>query len=157
MQWKPRWGWSVGLGMLLVAGLAGFGCRAIGTEASAEEEGSRGGTLSKTGAPPMEVSGVQEDGMRVVKVRARKFEFVPARIVVNQGDKVRLDVTSDDVTHGIAMGHFKIDQVIEPGKTVSVTFTADEAGTFGFHCSVFCGMGHMKMRGDVVVLPAAKP
>ena len=139
--------------MLLLCGAVGFGCRSVDTEPPVKR-GMAAPGVSPSGAPQLQLSGVIEDGMRVVKVRARKFEFVPGKIVVNEGDKVRLDLTSEDVPHGFTMSHFKLDQVVEPGKTVSVKFTADKAGTYGFHCSVFCGMGHMKMRGDVVVLPS---
>jgi len=152
MSWKPGRGWTAGVGVLLLCGAVGFGCRSVDTDPSVKR-GMAAPGIPPSGAAQLQLSGVLEDGMRVVKVRARKFEFVPGKIVVNEGDKVRIDLTSEDVTHGFSMGHFKIDQVVEPGKTVSVKFTADKAGTFGFHCSVFCGMGHMKMRGDVVVLP----
>ena len=102
-------------------------------------------------------SGTVSNGVRVVQIKAKKYEFMPAEIVVNQGEKVRFDLTSEDVAHGIVLKEFKVDQRIDPGKPVSVEFTADKAGSYSFHCSVFCGMGHMGMRGKLTVLPATKP
>ena len=66
-------------------------------------------------------------------------------------------ITSADVAHGFAQSEFKVSERIEPGKPVTAEFTADKAGTYSFHCSVFCGAGHMSMRGHLKVLPAAQP
>ncbi len=105
----------------------------------------------------LQPSGSISNGVRVVEVKAKKYAFMPGEIVVNQGEKVRFDLSTEDVTHGIQLKEFKVDQRIEPGKPVSVEFTADKAGTYTFHCSVFCGLGHMGMRGKLVVLPMAHP
>jgi heme/copper-type cytochrome/quinol oxidase subunit 2 len=95
-----------------------------------------------------------ENGVRVVKVEAKKYEFVPKQIVVRLGEQVRLEVTSTDVTHGLAIPEYKIDRKLEPGKAEMITFTADKAGSFAFDCSVFCGLGHGEMEGRLEVLPA---
>ncbi|HYL81423.1 MAG TPA: hypothetical protein VEU07_11455, partial [Candidatus Acidoferrum sp.] len=53
------------------------------------------------------------------------------RIVVNRGERVRLRIRSEDVVHGFAIGRLGVDAgLIEPGKTVSVEFVADQAGEF---------------------------
>jgi cytochrome c oxidase subunit 2 len=49
------------------------------------------------------------------------------------------------------MPDFKIDETIEPGKTTIVHLRFDRAGTFEFHCSIFCGSGHEEMSGQFVV------
>jgi heme/copper-type cytochrome/quinol oxidase subunit 2 len=104
----------------------------------------------------MELSGQMVDGVRVIQMTAQKYEFIPSVIVVNEGDKVRLEITGKDVTHGLAIGAFSVDVRIDAGKTVTTEFVASKAGTFGFHCSVFCGMGHMGMNGKLIVKPTAK-
>jgi cytochrome c oxidase subunit 2 len=104
----------------------------------------------------MSPSGQLTAGVRVVKVEAKKYEFNPNPIVVRQGEKVRLEVTSTDVKHGLAISAYKIDRKLEPNKTEVIEFTADQSGSFPTHCSVFCGMGHMSMSGELVVLPAGK-
>ena len=38
-----------------------------------------------------------------------------------------------------------------PGKTVELTFTPDRAGRFVFLCDNFCGEGHDRMTGFLVV------
>ena len=98
-----------------------------------------------------QLSGEMIDGIRVIKVTAKKFKYDPSVITVNQGDKVRLELTSLDVTHGFAIGEYGIDKRIEPGQTTIAEFTADKSGAFDYKCSVFCGMGHFGMKGTFIV------
>ena len=70
---------------------------------------------------------------------------------VKKGDKVRLLVTSLDVPHGLSIPEYGINERLDPGKTVTVEFTADKTGSFTAFCSVFCGAGHSKMGGQIVV------
>lgn len=101
-----------------------------------------------------ELTGRLVDGVRKVEMKARKFEFDPAKVVVRQGEKVRLEVTSEDVAHGIGIAAYDIDKRLPPNETVTMEFTAGDPGTHHFHCSVYCGAGHDQMHGELVVLPA---
>jgi cytochrome c oxidase subunit II len=96
-------------------------------------------------------SGEIVNGVRVIKMTAKKYEFDPSVVIVNQADKVRLQITSTDVTQGLALKEYKIDSKIEPGKTAMVEFPADKTVSFDFHCSVFCGLGHFGMKGKLIV------
>jgi len=107
-------------------------------------------------APQPGVSGEFVEGVRVVEVVARQFEFEPSTITVKQGEKVRLKVTSKDVTHGIGIEGYDIDQVLESDTPVVIEFTADKPGRHHFHCSVYCGKGHNDMHGELVVLEQSK-
>ena len=98
------------------------------------------------------LSGVLRNGVRVIEVTARRYAFEPTRIVVNAGEKVRLKVTSTDVTHGIDIEGFDINRKLPPDKTVIIEFTPDQAGRHHFHCSVYCGPGHERMHGELVVI-----
>ena len=91
-------------------------------------------------------------GVRVVTVKARRFEFDPSRIAVRKGDDIRLEITSEDVTHGFALADFDIDRTLEPGKTEKISFQVEKTGEHHFHCSVYCGEGHDKMHGKLIVL-----
>src|SRR3989338_4153066 len=82
---------------------------------------------------------------------AKQWEFIPGTIEVNKGDKVKLKITSADVTHGFSIKEFGINKRIEPGETAEVEFTADKTGTFTFYCSVPCGEGHGQMKGQLIV------
>ena len=137
---------AIGLASGLLVGSIGTSCA-----------GPKTNMVNTGGTAIMTPSGTLSNGVRVIQVRAKKYEFIPGEIVVRQGEKVRLDLSSEDVTHGIELSEFKVDQRIEPGKPVSVEFIAAKAGTYAFHCSVFCGMGHMSMRGKLEVLPSTTP
>lgn len=82
---------------------------------------------------------------------ASQFAFTPETITVNQGDTVVLNLTTDDVPHGFSLPTFDVNATITPGKTQTVEFVADEAGSFTYTCSVACGAGHSSMRGTLVV------
>ena len=84
---------------------------------------------------------------------ANNWEFSPGRIEVNKGDTVVLKITSEDVMHGIAIPEFKVDEKLPPGMEIEVTFIADKAGEFEFHCNVPCGEGHREMTGTLIVNP----
>jgi nitrosocyanin len=110
-------------------------------------------------APPVhpELTGTVEDGMRVVRMSARQFGFSPATVVVRRGDRVRIDLFSADVTHGLSLSAYGIRQTVDAGKTVSIQFVADRAGEFTFRCPVFCGWKWLTMRGRLIVAPNAGP
>jgi len=86
-----------------------------------------------------------------IKVTAKKYEFNPSSIKVKLGDHARLVITALDHDHGFKLDAFKIDQLLKKDEPVTVEFTADKAGTFPFECSHFCGLGHKRMKGELVV------
>lgn len=104
----------------------------------------------------LEPTGALKDGVRVITMKARQFEFDPSTVVVNQGETVRLEVTSQDVTHGIDIEGYDIDKRLPPDTKVTITFAAEKAGQHLFHCSVFCGKDHDEMLGTLVVLEPGK-
>ena len=155
-----------GVAFVLVAGLVVYGCGRSGDEGEEHEHAPEGSHPSEhmeggehmhgegkheEGEKP-ELSGAVENGVRVVQVKARKFEFDPDTIVVRDGEDVRLEITSEDTTHGFGLGDFEIDQKLPPGETQTIEFTADKPGRHHFHCSVYCGAGHDTMHGTLVVL-----
>ena len=86
-----------------------------------------------------------------IKVTARKYQFDPNVITVKKGDHVKLVITALDRDHGFKLEAFNIDQKLKKGDPATIEFTADKAGTFPFQCSDFCGLGHRKMKGKLVV------
>jgi cytochrome c oxidase subunit II len=87
-----------------------------------------------------------------IDVTASRFQFEPATISVAQGDSVRLRLHSADRSHAFAIKAFRVKTLIpKGGETVTVEFVADQAGTFAFTCSEYCGTGHSGMKGTLVV------
>ncbi len=107
---------------------------------------------------------------RVIEISAKKYEFTPNEIHVRTGEHVELRVHSEDATHGVkldvypegatdkSMPGLVFDQPDENGKAKKgidqvVAFVAEEPGTYDFKCAKFCGFGHDKMKGKLIVGP----
>jgi nitrosocyanin len=93
----------------------------------------------------------ETSSVKEFNVVAKKWDFEPSEIKVNKGDTVKLKIESIDVTHGISLPAFKVNENLMSGETVEIEFTADKTGEFPFFCSVFCGSGHGKMKGTLIV------
>ena len=89
----------------------------------------------------------------VVHMTAKKFEFSPQTITLKKGVPVVLEIESLDRKHGFQVKDFGIDEEISPDKPLRIRLVPDKAGTFEFHCDVFCGSGHEDMAGQIVVTP----
>ncbi len=92
---------------------------------------------------------------RVIEVTAKKYDFEPSTIEVQQGERVILRVTSTDRLHGIGIKKFKVNREVPRGKTVDVEFVASEPGTFAVICTEDCGKGHDDMTGTLIVKAVA--
>jgi heme/copper-type cytochrome/quinol oxidase subunit 2 len=92
---------------------------------------------------------------RLIKIHASSFEYNPGTIRVNPGDRVTLELSSTDVTHGIYLDGYNIAVTAEPGQSQSLSFTADRPGAFRLRCSVTCGALHPFMIGKLQVGPNA--
>jgi cytochrome c oxidase subunit 2 len=89
---------------------------------------------------------------QVIKITAKKFEYSPNEIKIKKGVPVILEFTSLDRVHGFTIPTLgNIRATIEPGKVTRVPITAPKAGTYNFHCDVFCGDGHEGMTGKIIV------
>lgn len=76
---------------------------------------------------------------------AGNFWFTPNKLTVNKGDTVTFNFTPKDGFHDIVIDEFKVKAgPVIAGKTASVTFTADKAGTFEFYCDI----DHHRQKGQ---------
>ena len=82
---------------------------------------------------------------------AKDLGFDPAAINVKQGEKVRLVITATDCDHEFKLNAFDINQELKKGDPTIIEFTASKAGAFDFTCGVYCGKGHHRMKGKLVV------
>ena len=105
------------------------------------------------------VAGAVADGQtaspaaRNIEVLAGDFKFEPAVIDVVEGERVVLKVrTADGKKHGLAIKEMGIKTTLpKTGEVVSIEFTAGKPGTYTIACSVYCGPGHSRMKGRLVV------
>ena len=88
---------------------------------------------------------------RVVRILARKFEFVPRETKLKKGLPVVLEFTTADVAMGFNCPELNIRTDILPGEKARVRFTPDKAGSFTYLCDLFCGEGHERMSGTLRV------
>jgi heme/copper-type cytochrome/quinol oxidase subunit 2 len=88
---------------------------------------------------------------RSIRVEASMFQFSPAEITVNAGDRVTIELVATDVVHGFSLDGYDFSLTAEPGQTVSKTFVATQSGSFRFRCSLACGNLHPFMIGKLQV------
>ena len=127
--------------------------------APSEQPGAAAGT-QPAGTPPVNDTpdaaiNLEADAsvgaLKEVKLTAKQFSFSPSEVRVKKGERVRLVVTSEDVSHGIAIPAFNVNLQLNPGDTGTAEFVADKAGSYPFFCNVFCGSGHRDMKGTLIV------
>jgi plastocyanin len=93
---------------------------------------------------------------RSIDMHARIAEqggWSPANLTVQAGEKVRFQITSDDVTHGFAIGRMNMRPVrVMAGATSQVNVVFDTPGKYTFYCTEWCSVAHWRMRGVIEVL-----
>ncbi len=90
---------------------------------------------------------------RIIEVEATMFEFTPSSFRVNKGDRVTIKLISSDVVHGLYIDGYDVNISADPGQTSSISFTADQRGSFRIRCSITCGSLHPFMVGKFRVGP----
>lgn len=90
---------------------------------------------------------------RTIEVVAGDSKFEPAVIDVVEGERVVLKVrTTDGKKHGLAIKEMGVKTALpKTGEVVLIEFTAGKPGTYTIACSVYCGSGHSRMKGRLVV------
>ena len=88
---------------------------------------------------------------RTLHIEASRFEYNPAILQVNPGDKVTIELVATDVVHGLSIDGYNLEAIADPGKTARITFIANRQGSFRFHCTTTCGNLHPFMIGKLEV------
>lgn len=105
--------------------------------------------LVAAGPPGLAGEGGQE---RRFEITASRYKYEPSHIEVEEGDKVGLVLHSADTTHGFAIPAFKVKvEIPKGGASVELSFVASRVGRFPIECSEYCGVGHKRMSGELVV------
>ncbi len=78
--------------------------------------------------------------------------WTPENLTVVAGQPLHLRLTSDDVTHGFAVGQSDQPAVdVKPGEMTDVTLVFDKPGKYTFYCTRWCSVNHWRMRGTIEV------
>lgn len=88
---------------------------------------------------------------RTFRIDAGQFAYSPSELKVNPGDTVTIQLVSTDVVHGLYVDGYDISVQADPGQTQTLSFVADQPGSFRFRCNVTCGAMHPFMIGTLTV------
>ncbi|MHA0857330.1 cupredoxin domain-containing protein [Paenibacillus sp. CMAA1364] len=80
-------------------------------------------------------------------IEATSFEFDITVMKVKQGDKVKINLKNKKGYHGIKIEGY--NKEVRPNRSIS--FVAKEKGEFEYKCAAYCGAGHNKMVGKLIV------
>ena len=86
-----------------------------------------------------------------IDIFARRYAFKPSTIQICAGKPVILRFKSVDTNHGFQIKKLKIKVKLKKKKIVTVKLKVDKPGVYYFRCSVYCGKGHKRMRGKLIV------
>jgi cytochrome c oxidase subunit II len=78
------------------------------------------------------------------------------RLVLPEGETVRIVLTSADTIHGFYIPEFNFSRYAQPGVTNTFDFTPTTDGLYSGQCSQYCGLYHSEMRFSVQVESPAK-
>ena len=124
------------------AGGSGRGCCSLGLAA-----------VGRAGRSPR-----TRTGTRRFEITASRYAFDPARIEVRQGDVVELVLRSADTDHGLAIKAYGREGRDPEGRREpwgSRSWPAGR-GPSPIECSEYCGSGHKRMKGELVVAERAQ-
>lgn len=84
-------------------------------------------------------------------VTVNNFKFDMAQIRVNRGDTVKINFINSQGMHVWVVNEFNVrTKVLQAGQSESITFVANQAGTFEYYCSL--GQHRqMGMKGNLIV------
>lgn len=109
--------------------------------------GAAAGAVALAASTPRQMM----EGPRVIQITAKRFGFTPNQITLKKGETVKLELSTEDVTHGFFQRALRLDSDIEAGKPTEIILKPETAGTFPVICDHFCGSGHGNMKMTIVV------
>lgn len=120
-------------------------------EASSGALSSEGAILDFANFPLPSTEVVNGRTERTIHMGVRQYVWEPATITAKKGELVRLIIHNADVLHGLVIPDLGVMEGDIPPDGAVIEFMASKVGTFEFFCSVWCGEGHMEMRGKIVI------
>ena len=67
------------------------------------------------------------------------------------GKDVIVQISSKDVIHSFNIPVLRVKQDAVPGARIPIWFKATQPGHFELACAQLCGLGHYRMRADVLI------
>lgn len=85
-----------------------------------------------------------------VYLLARLWAFYPI-LELENGKTYRLHLSAMDYNHGFSLQPANINIQMVPGFEHVVTVTPNQSGTYSVVCNEYCGIGHHRMVGRIIV------
>jgi plastocyanin len=103
------------------------------------------------------LTAVTNDGVWTdAKVNASNYwtqKYKPAHLVIQNGEKVLLRLSSSDVTHSFYVPELNIGPIIvDGGHTEEVVIQSEKPGNYTYYCIIVCGECHYYMQGTVSIV-----
>lgn len=101
------------------------------------------------------------DGSNVIGLDPRDPRGKDDVVTINElrlplGIPTIIHLNSKDVIHSFFVPEFRIKQDAVPGLNTKLWVEPTHAGKFEIGCAQLCGLGHYRMRGDVIVQSSEK-
>lgn len=80
----------------------------------------------------------------------RMWQWYPV-LKLREGETYRLHMSSTDLQHGFSLQPLNMNFQVSPGYDHVITITPTSAGEFTIVCNEFCGIGHDRMIGKLLV------
>jgi cytochrome c oxidase subunit 2 len=110
------------------------------------------------GEPDLRVQELVAGEKYAVHIIAQMWLFSPnpiptpdSGIEIPAGAEVTFYVTSIDVQHGFKVQNTNVNFMAVPGEVSTLTTTFEDAGTYDFICTEYCGTGHAAMYGSITI------
>lgn len=81
---------------------------------------------------------------------ARMWSWYPI-LKLQKGETYRVHISSMDLQHGFSLQPLNMNFQISPGYDHVLTMTPTSSGEFTIVCNEFCGIGHDRMIGKLLV------
>jgi len=104
------------------------------------------------------------DADYLIQARAEQWEWhfvYPGGVESDElhvpvGQRVEIDITSDDVLHSLWVPAFGVKQDAVPGRVTRIFVSVDQAGVYRGQCAELCGLGHTVMLFDTTAQTEAE-
>jgi cytochrome c oxidase subunit II len=85
-----------------------------------------------------------------VYLMGQMWQWYPV-LKLKQGQTYRVHVSSIDLQHGLSILPLNMNFHVLPGFDYVMTITPTTTGEFSLICNEFCGIGHHRMTGKIIV------
>lgn len=130
----------IALGVFLAVVLVGaFSIRKPAIKNSPNSSPS--GSLNQSATPTKEI-----------EIVANEYSFTPNLLTVQKGDKISISLrNAGAITHSLFIEGYNVGiSAVAPGKSATLSFTADKSGTFAFYCNID-GHRDLGMQGTLEI------